>query len=293
METWTSRRGRFGYSQPVSVATSRGIAMVTVLWFVAAMSLLVAGIVGSARTDVRMAQFRLQEAEGTAAADGAIRLFLADYIDGVFTGETPQLARARYRVGEIDVMIVAIPVAQIVDPNSASPDLLRASLEASGAGGASAQLSRSIVAWRERPAPGQRRRGRTEFAVVEALLEVPGLGRSVWDRLRDFVAVGSGAGRGMDGGAGAARQGIALLRSLSPQARAARGSLDPGPVAVGPDWRAGGELRVDAMFAHGGRNWLRRRWERVGASGTSGLPWTTERVEGTRIVSGDQGNVQL
>ncbi|MEM6773427.1 MAG: hypothetical protein AAF640_01140 [Pseudomonadota bacterium] len=269
--------------------SNRGIAMVTVLWFVAAMALLVGGIVGSARTDVRMAQFHLQEAEGTAAADGAIRLFLADYVDGVFLGEVPELARARYRVGEIDVMVVAIPVSQLVDPNSAPPELLRSSLEAAGAGSTSSELAQAIVTWRERPRDQRRGRGRTEFAVTEALLEVPGLGRRVWDRLRDYVAVGTGVGGGLYGGAGnsrAAGQGVAVLRTLAPSARAARGSLDPGPVSVGSNWRTGGGLRIDAMFENGGRRWLRRRWERVGASGSSGLPWTTERVEGTRIVNG-------
>jgi hypothetical protein len=271
----------------------RGIAMVTVLWFVAAMSLLVAGIVGSARTDVRMAQFHLQEAEGTAAADGAIRLFLADYLDGRLTGEQPVLARQRYRVGEIDVMVVAVPAAQLVDPNTATPGLLRASLEAAGADEASTQLTRAIVARREQARAGRRGRG-TPFPVVEALLEVPGLGRRVWDSLRDYLAVGVGVGtalnaeaggRGREGGGGA--EAVARLRSLAPQARAQRSSLDPGPVSVGPNWRPGGELRIDAMFQRGGHSWLRRRWERVGAAGSSGLPWTTERVEATRMINRD------
>lgn len=287
-------RGRAGRTCPVP--SSRGIAMVTVLWFVAAMALLVGGIVGSARTDVRMAQFHLQEAEGTAAADGAVRLFLADYMDGSLSGEVPELARARYRVGEIDVMVVAIPVAQLVDPNSAPLALLRASLEAAGAGSSSSDLAQAIIAWRERPRGQQRGRGLTEFVVAEALLEVPGLGRRVWDRLRDYIAVGSSVGGGLYGGngnAGAGTQGIALLRSLTPQARAIRGSLDPGPVAVGPNWRAGSGLRIDAMFENGGRSWLRRRWERVGSTGSTGLPWTTERVEGTRIVNGDSETAGL
>jgi type II secretory pathway component PulK len=265
--------------------------MVTVLWFVAAMALLVAGISGSARTDVRMAQFHLQEAQGTAAADGAIKLFLADLVDGRFAADRPVLAWDRYRLGEMEVVVVAVPTAELVNVNGAPPQQLRGALEAAGLGDRSGALTRAIVAMREAPRNQVAARLRSDgaFPVLEALLQVPGLGRAEWDALRDYVTANSfgaaGAGRSERDSA----RSLNVLRGLTPAQRASRPSLAPGAVNVGggegAQWNNGGRLRVDAMFRHGGHTWLRRQWVRVGLAGSTALPWSTERIETTRVVN--------
>jgi hypothetical protein len=260
--------------------------MVTVLWFVAAMALLVAGISGSARTDVRMAQFHLQEAQGTAAADGAIKLFLADLVDGRYDAEQPVLAWDRYRISEVEVVVVAVPTSALVNVNGAPPEQISAALDAAGLAGSAAPLMRGIVALRE--APSGRRSGDGAFPVLEALLQVPGLGRAEWDALRDYVTANSLGASGAGQSARDARRGLEVLRRIAPTVRASRPSLAPGAINVGgaeSQWNNGGRLRIDAMFENGGHTWLRRQWVRVGLAGATGLPWSTERIEATRVVN--------
>ena len=60
----------------------RGVALAVVMWFIAGMSLLVAGIVGHARVDLQLAQVHVARAKAVAAGDGAIRLALADHSIG-------------------------------------------------------------------------------------------------------------------------------------------------------------------------------------------------------------------
>ena len=65
---------------PVAPRAQAGVALAIVLWFIAGMSLLVAGIVSQARVDTHMAQLHVARAKVVAAGDGAIRLRLAELL---------------------------------------------------------------------------------------------------------------------------------------------------------------------------------------------------------------------
>ena len=56
----------------------QGVALAIVVWFIAGMSLLVAGIVAQARVDTQMAQVHVARAKAVAAGDGAIQLMMVD-----------------------------------------------------------------------------------------------------------------------------------------------------------------------------------------------------------------------
>ena len=56
----------------------RGIALAIVVWFIAGMSILVAGIVAQASVDTRMAQVHVARAKTAAAGDGAIMLMMSE-----------------------------------------------------------------------------------------------------------------------------------------------------------------------------------------------------------------------
>ena len=56
----------------------KGVALAIVVWFIAGMSLLVAGIVSHARVDTQMAQLHIARAKAVAAGDGAIQLMLGE-----------------------------------------------------------------------------------------------------------------------------------------------------------------------------------------------------------------------
>ena len=61
-----------------AMAGQKGVALAIVVWFIAGMSLLVAGIVSHARVDTQMAQLHIAKAKAVAAGDGAIQLMLGE-----------------------------------------------------------------------------------------------------------------------------------------------------------------------------------------------------------------------
>ncbi len=262
---------------------SRGVALAIVLWFVAGMSLLVSGIVFTARTDTRLAQIHLERAHATAAGDGGITLLLADLVEGGFTAaEQMTLPRGTYQVGGYQVAVVALPAQWLVDVNAAEQPLLLEAMQRSGAasGSGAAALAEAVVQWRA----GYTGATARPFEALEDLLAVEGMNRSSFENLRDYlVDPGAGAGAGLRESGGRANSYISLNAALSPGMRLTTPAL-LGPASGRYEFPADGfsSFRVDAILVSGQRNWLRRRWVRLG--GSSGLPWTVQRSEPARIV---------
>lgn len=267
----------------------RGIALAIVVWFIAGMSLLVAGIVSQAKTDTRMAQLHVAKATTTAAGDGAINLLMADLLEQRFKPEDQLLIQAEYRIGEISVSVLAVPSSMLIDMNSATPEVLQQTLIASGAVmPADAQrVASAIVQWRTaRQAAGS---AVARFKTLEDVVQVEGLNRSAWDRLRDYAVANRSSSSIAGRGPGAVDRTLDALTVLSPDARASRQSL----LASSPDEPAGlqrrkGDYRVDAMLRYGDRTWLRRRWVRADV-GRGGFPWRFLRTEPARIIQPKAG----
>lgn len=262
---------------------SRGIALAIVLWFIAGMGLLVAGIVLSARTDARLAQIHLQRAQATALGDGGINLLLADVVEGRFeSGETRALGRSIYPLGASQVAVVALPAEWLIDINRADPLLWTLALRYSGtlsAEGAQT-LADAVVQWRL----GLAGAGARRFEALEDLLGVEGMNRTSWENVRDFVAIPRG-------GAGLTKSGPRAGRTLDRLQVLAPSQRQQAPDLLGPvdafergGSSSDGSLRVDALMQLGGRVWLRRRWVSMSNSG-SGLPWRVVRSEPARIVT--------
>ena len=94
-----------------------------VVWFLAAMSLLVSGIVFQARVDTRMAQLHVARAQAVAAGDGAIQLMLADLVAGkVEQQEGSAAMSASYSLGERQVRVELVPASGLIDPTTAPPN---------------------------------------------------------------------------------------------------------------------------------------------------------------------------
>ena len=77
--------GKCSGTHSASGMRERGVALAIVVWFIAGMSLLVAGIVSHARVDTQMAQLHVARAKAAAAGDGAIQLMMADLVTGALT----------------------------------------------------------------------------------------------------------------------------------------------------------------------------------------------------------------
>lgn len=269
--------------RPTKAHSERGVALAVVVWFIAGMSLLVAGIVAASRGDLRLAQLHSEKAVVTAAADGGIVLLLGDLMDGYFSAGGEQLlAVERYEVGPHTVSVVAIPVTWLVDINAAPPGLLARALAATGGTGpeASRALAEAVVQWRSaRSGIGRAQ----QLSATEDLLGVAGIDRAALDTVRDYLAEPA-AGRGLSRPGSLARASLEAAAMLSPANRAGDGAALPKDSSVRASLsRRASSYRVDAIVEFGGKSWLRRRWIGPGAS-YRGAPWRHVRTEPVRVV---------
>ena len=258
-----------------------GVALAMVVWFLAAMSLLVSGIVFQARIDTRMAQLHVARAQATAAADGAIQLMLADLVAGrVEQQEGSAALSASYNLGERQVRGELVSASGLIDPTTAPPNPLLALFQ-QGAGmeqGEAQLLVDNVVKLRSGPGGG---RPRIQLSAIEDILRVEGISRTMLDATRDLLVV-SGGGRGRIG-AGLMPATPAVQEVLEAAGFATGNTRRParrgGQVRVG-----GGDFRIDALVQFDKQLLLRRRWVSLGTAGSDGLPWKFSRTEPVRAV---------
>lgn len=264
----------------------KGVALAIVVWFIAGMSLLVAGIVSQARVDIQLAQLHLFRAQAEAAGDGAIQLLMAELQESRGAEAPPGegLPFGRYRLGDAAVRVMALPTEALVDvSNAPQPLLVQLWTEAAGLPRAEAvTLAANMVEWRSRRGGGPGGGGR--FDVVEDVLRVDGMTRTRLDAVRHLISAGQGGA--VDGAT--PRERLLQLNAVSPRASWSSGSVDTSalPGARTPrNARGASYYRVDAIVSIGGRQWLRRRWIAMQSGLNSRLPWQTERAETARVVS--------
>lgn len=271
----------------------KGVALAIVVWFIAGMSLLVAGIVSNASVDTRMTQLHVARAKVSAAGDGAVHLLLAELVSGIVPSRVLQSMKARqYRMGELQVEVTLTPVTGLIDLNAAPGEVLVALfVVAAGLGQSEAELlAANVVDWR-RPASrqGVENTGASRFREIEDLLRVEGVGRALFDGVRDYVVAGNVSSGGMDW-TQAPPQVLSVLQQTNERKFAAvnrrKGRLAQAADAPGrPSGGAGigGAYRADAVVRYGDRTWVRRRWVLMASSGQSLLPWRVMRTEASRV----------
>jgi type II secretory pathway component PulK len=271
----------------------RGISLAIVVWFLAGMSLLVSGLVYQARVDTRLAQVHVARAEAAAAGDGAINLFLAGYLaPSARDSEGGALLLGEYPVGEHRVRVEMVAAAGLIDIRTAPAGILAALFTAAaGVSPGDAQAMADNVV-KLRPSSfrlGLRRDDEPQreppISAVEDLVRVEGVGRTVFDAVRDLVTVGGGGRGGVDWNA-APPEVLAVLASAYPKRAAgfekrAADEADNNQRSRKPVSQ--GVFRIDAFTHYGDRTWLRRRWVSLGG-GSGGLPWRFTRTEAVRVV---------
>jgi len=265
-----------------------GVALAIVVWFIAGMSLLVAGIVAQARVDNHMAQNHLGRAVAVAAGDGAIQLMMADMVlandpKSRSRGEPPD---GRYRVGEMETRVTLVSTSGLIDVNSASEKMLSALFES--AGGAAADdarsLAQNVVQSRSPGTVNGLPDSGVKLNAVEDLLRVPGFSRTLLDSVRDFIVVGEAA----QGATNWARAPEALLSVLGRSNPAREEAVRARRGAAGDQsGQLLGAFRVDAIVLVGDKIWLRRRWISMRGDSSSALPWRVLRTEPPRVLMKD------
>lgn len=250
----------------------RGVALAIVVWFIAAMGLLVAGMVYQAKLGTRAAQMHLAQAKVAAAGDGAIQLGLANLVSPEVAGNGQ-----RFRLGDLEVVVYLTPTVGLIDLNRAPRELLGNLFSAIDIPRGEAEiLADNVIQWRSPSLAGPGHR----IDSIETLLEIDGFDRVRIDALRDLVSSGlSGAGFFSPKHAPEAVRKIVGMQ----EGGAPRRPDEPGRGGRAAPPRADA-YRVDAVIEYGGRRWLRRRWVRMGSATYSELPWRFTRTEAPRVL---------
>lgn len=277
------------------VRPCRGIALVAVLWMVAALAVLALALAAATKAELHTAQGVRARAEATAIGDAAIQLAVLEMRS---TPDAQQkFTHFGYEFAGRAVAVDMVPASGLVDLNQATEELL-AELFA-GSGGeepaVAAKLAQRAVAWRT---PGltqeeadyatagvsYRPRG-GPFEYPEDLLQVLGVSYPLYDRVRGLITVrGGSAGVAPQ----AASEDVLTLLAGGDRALAARIAStradDPTTDMTGLASRflgGGGAsvYRVDARVQLGERRYRRTRWVDLSQGGADGTPWRSFRVE--------------
>ncbi|QFU76706.1 general secretion pathway protein GspK [Halioglobus maricola] len=274
-----------------------GVALALVVWFIAGMSLLVAGIVSHARVDAGMTQLHLARAKTIAAGDGAIALAMLERLnEGSSAASQSAASQSAHMLGSIGVRVQLMPANGLVDLNTAPKEILMGLFVLGGAVdvGQAQIVADNVVQWRQPKTGARMGRGSSinRFYAPEDVLRVDGMTRSLLDSIRDYVVVGPWASGGIDWNASPEAV-MGLLEQVNPErANTVRQRRDAQSRTSGLKRgqssgrnRGPTAFRADALVEYGGRTWLRRRWVSVVSGANSSLPWRVVRTEAPRVVA--------
>ncbi|HHX81603.1 MAG TPA: general secretion pathway protein GspK, partial [Pseudomonadaceae bacterium] len=179
-----------------SLPQQRGVALALLLWMLAALTLLVGGLISLSRSDVQLTALQLDQARAQAAAVGIAHVALRDMHTMALAGDLNAGAGLQgvYELAGLSLRVTIVPASALVNLNSAAAPLLEVLLRhVGGLDGTQAQeLAAAIVDWRSGAVLDAEGNlmvddGRGMFRVEEELLEVPGMSRDIFEKLRRFV----------------------------------------------------------------------------------------------------------
>ncbi len=288
--------GRGNLRLGLAGGSEAGVALAVLMWFLAAMALLVGGIVMQARMDTKLSGLHLSAARVEAAGDGAIQLALMDLLvreqSGDFSGRSAQYGT--YNVGNFKVGVVLTPLSGLIDLNAAPEGLLFALFSAIDGMGESAayELVTSVVKWRSITSQESNDSFGGRFEVPEDLLLVEGVDRDIFEAVQDSIYVSELGSPGLDWVSAPARvlqalggmnenMAIGLVESRLTQKIE---YLEP-PVGMDLSYQevvTSSSYRADALAIVDKTVYLRRRWLDRSQVGADGLPWLFFRTEAVR-----------
>jgi len=173
---------------------NQGVALLAVLWLVAALSVMIGGLQHVVRGEIRIANQLRNTVVHDAIADAAIRLVLQQLaMDQNKSAKSTQTRTVSVFGSEVTVEIV--PLNGFVDLNNAPASLLADTFEY--AGGASKEDAQRLAASAVQARDRQGAEGVPEkFHAVEDLLRLPGMDYKVYAKMKPVLTVDIvGAGR--------------------------------------------------------------------------------------------------
>ena len=177
--------------RPQGAAPHRGLALIAVLWMVAALSILVGGITKTVKAELKATGFARQTVQAKATGEAAMQIAIQALIA---SGERPQkIIEAPITYAGQTVMVRMVPMNGYIDLNRAPVGLLQAVFQ-HGAGldeGSATAVVTAIEAIRNTPgASGNPAR----FESVEDLLQVPGVSYPLYAKVAPLLTTDAGGG---------------------------------------------------------------------------------------------------
>ncbi|AHF00140.1 type II secretion system minor pseudopilin [Thioalkalivibrio paradoxus] len=273
---------------------SKGLALVIVLWVVAALSVLVLGLSQTSRLQTQLTQYYRAETEARALLEAGLVVGMAR---AAGFGAVNQSNRYVFELQGVALQVDLHPATGFISVNGAPVDLL-AQMFHYGAGldtDRAERLAGAVARWREggRRAPGERgAEQRKPFRVPEELALVPGVDRDLYDNIRLLITVYADSARvnpyaatrdvlAVVTGADAALVDAVMAQDrdmLEPRARL-DAPLDGLPFLA---LSGSGTFRIDARVAWQGRAWRLSRWVRLDSHAGNALGVSILRTEGLR-----------
>ena len=265
----------------------RGVALIAVLWLVAAMSLIITGIVQSVRSEIRTVGVQRQAVIANALADAGILLALQNLqMQQKEPGAAIQLIPVQFE--GLNAQVSVQPQNGLIDINNAAP-LLLADLYRY-AGGLNADVAQAMAQATVESRQFKNEKGLAQgFEAIEDLLRVPKMTYDLYVKVAGLVTAdlkdGSGRVNALAAPAGVLQVltggDVARAASLAARRTADLNVMDtsflkPEHIEMAPSRTL--RLQVQVNLADGAaaqRAWL-VYW---GADPRSGLPW---RVLGTQ-----------
>ena len=268
----------------ISCRTRRGMALVAVLWIVAALSIIATGLTRSIRLEGRVVAQARQGVEAQALGDGAIQIVLQALTADPQPLRRLTVAAVSYR--GVSMQVEVMPLNGLIDINMAGMPLLQRLFTV--AGGLSPEVAQTtaqavIQARENRDARGVAQR----FESEEDLLLVPGIDYDLYARLIGLITADlRGSGRVnplaaplevlavLAGGDVALAAQIASLRDAG-QAGVDTSALDGSLV----DTSVSRRMRVQALVPMADGAYVRvSRSVDLNARALNGAPWHTFRT---------------
>ena len=264
----------------------RGLALVAVLWLVAALSLIVTGLVASVRSETRLVSGAREGVVAGAAGDAAIHLVL----QGMAAEPQPvsRLAQVQVPYRGLAIAVEVMPLNGLIDINQAPKGLLAQLFAVAGkvSPDVAENLAQSVLETRSAKGAGGRERG---FDAIEDLLQVPGVDYDAYANIARLITAdrpGSGKVNPM-----AAPEGVLLVLAGGDPARAASvaAGRDAGQAGVDTTTTLATEFTDNATTRRfrltarvplpQGTAVLISRSIDMGDGAQDGLPWRTFHVE--------------
>lgn len=217
-----------------SLPLERGLALVAVLWIVAALGILVTSMGSAVRNELRAVSTARETVVGQALGQAAIQLALQDLASRPVRPQALSYVETEFRGTPIRVR--ALPLTGLIDINNASPALLASLFRHAGA---DSERADALAAAAVEVRSAKDARGRpAAFEAPEDLLRVPGVDYTLYAKLSALVTADI-QGIGRVNPAAAPQEVLLVLAS---------GSVSPLSPATGRDSTA---TAIDTTGLHG------------------------------------------